>query len=49
MRVYGGDVQIVVRFSEPVTNDVEMALQYQACDESACLAPVTKRFHVPPQ
>ena len=48
LRVYSGDVQIRVRFREPITTPISMTLQYQPCDDSACLAPVTKRFKVPP-
>ena len=44
LRVYSGRVTLAVRF----TNDrrgqapVRMRLSYQACDDSTCLAPVTK-------
>jgi hypothetical protein len=48
IRVYDGDVTIVVRFSQPVTSDLRLSLTYQACDDSACLPPVTKRVEVPP-
>jgi thiol:disulfide interchange protein len=43
---YSGDVQIAVRFDDSVNESIQMSLQYQACDESACLAPVTKRFEI---
>ena len=45
--VYSGTIQIAVRFRQPVTKPIEMALEYQACDDNACLAPVIKRFEVP--
>jgi uncharacterized protein len=48
VRVYGGDVTIVVRFARPVTSELRLSLTYQACDDAACLPPVTKRLDVPP-
>ena len=47
LRVYSGEIQIGVRFREPVTDALQMSLHYQPCDESTCLAPVTKRFEIP--
>jgi uncharacterized protein YyaL (SSP411 family) len=48
LRVYEGKTTIIVRFSKPQSgrDPVEMRLTYQACDESACLPPVTKQFSV---
>ncbi|HWE97488.1 MAG TPA: DUF255 domain-containing protein [Tepidisphaeraceae bacterium] len=45
IRVYDGDVMIVVRFASPGREGmpVKLALSYQACDERACLPPVTKQ------
>jgi uncharacterized protein YyaL (SSP411 family) len=45
IRVYEGSVTIAVRFSaEPLPADVlNLSVTYQACDDSACLSPVTKR------
>jgi uncharacterized protein YyaL (SSP411 family) len=47
VHVYGGDVALVLRFDQPVTSDIRVSLTYQACDERACLPPVTQRFEVP--
>jgi uncharacterized protein YyaL (SSP411 family) len=48
IRVYDGEVEIVVRFKKPQTGAprVKVSLSYQACDESACLPPVTKQIEV---
>jgi uncharacterized protein YyaL (SSP411 family) len=48
IRVYSGDVTIVVRtvVSLPKGAAVRLNLSYQACDDSACLAPVTKQIEV---
>jgi hypothetical protein len=48
IRVYSGSVMIAVRFkSEPLPADVlKLAVTYQPCDDSACLAPVTKRVEL---
>jgi len=45
IRVYEGSVTIAVRFNgEPLPADVlNLSVTYQACDDSACLPPVTKR------
>jgi uncharacterized protein len=49
IRVYEDSAVLVVRFSQPVdpTRELMLRLTYQACDESACLPPVTKQFHLP--
>ena len=46
--MYEGDVTIIVRFASAPEQGSELnfALTYQACDDSACLPPVTKRFRV---
>ena len=48
IRVYDGSVLIAVRFaSAPVAGEpIQLSLTYQACDDSACLAPVTKRVEL---
>jgi len=48
LNVYEGLVQLLVRFAQPVTGRgiVPMVLRYQACDETSCLAPVSKKFEV---
>jgi thiol:disulfide interchange protein len=48
LRVYEGKATVLVRFSQDQTGGepIEMRLTYQACDESACLPPVTKAFSV---
>ena len=48
VRAYSGDVSIVVNFKSPMTGGraVRLSLQHQACDDNACLAPVTKQIEV---
>jgi len=48
IRVYEGQVQLIARFAQPLTGKgvVPMVLRYQACDESSCLAPMSKKFEV---
>jgi hypothetical protein len=48
IRVYTGDVDILIRFKSTVPNDASLrvGIQYQACDESACFAPVRKPFEL---
>jgi uncharacterized protein len=48
IHVYVGEVIILVRFSQPMTDadPVKLALSYQPCDEEACLPPVTKQLEV---
>ena len=48
IRVYDGEVEIVVRFKKPQTGTsrLKVSLSYQACDESACLPPVMKQIEV---
>ncbi|MGB7156774.1 MAG: DUF255 domain-containing protein [Tepidisphaeraceae bacterium] len=45
VHVYSGSVTIAVRFESQVQHDrpLQVSLTYQACDDSACLPPVTKR------
>jgi hypothetical protein len=45
--IFSGEIQILVRFAQDVGEDVEMILHYQACDDTACQAPVSKRLRVP--
>ena len=44
LRVYDGTFAVTVTLRAPVPpgTPVRLSLQYQACDESACLAPVTR-------
>jgi DsbC/DsbD-like thiol-disulfide interchange protein len=45
---YRGEVSIVVRFKPGVNlSGARVALEYQACDHSSCLPPVTKEAPVP--
>jgi hypothetical protein len=46
--VWEGQVKIVVRFKKAVKETLHASLRYQACDESACLAEVTKSFEISP-
>ncbi len=48
LRVYTGEVTISVRFNSPRrgTDMLRVALTYQACDDTACLPPVTKTVPV---
>jgi uncharacterized protein YyaL (SSP411 family) len=48
IRVYSGEVTILVRFPHPPIPDstVRVTVSYQACDESACFPPVTKQIEV---
>jgi hypothetical protein len=48
IRVYGGDVTLVVRVTTPPPKGaaVRLHLTYQACDDSACLPPVTRQVDV---
>ena len=39
--VYSGEAAIRVRFRTPRTRPPKLTLTYQACDETACLPPVT--------
>ena len=49
IRVYGGEVTFVVRLPSPLPKGwpLRMNLTYQACDDTACLPPVTKQLEVP--
>ncbi len=47
-RVYDGSVMFVVRFATPPSGErITVRLTYQACDDSTCLPPITKQFHLP--
>jgi uncharacterized protein YyaL (SSP411 family) len=48
LSVYEGRVQFIVRFAQPVVGKgvIPMVLRYQACDDSSCLPPVSKKFEV---
>jgi uncharacterized protein YyaL (SSP411 family) len=46
IRVYSGDVTILIRFKSLQREAPRVAIQYQACDESACFAPVRKPVEV---
>ncbi len=46
MPVYSGQITIGIRFTAPPMRPVRISLQYQACDENACLPPVTKSMTV---
>lgn len=48
MPVYGGTATIGVRFAEAPASVLQIALQYQACDDRACLPPITKTVDVNP-
>jgi hypothetical protein len=47
VRVYSGEVEILVRFRSRSEAALHVGIQYQACDESACFAPVRKAVEVP--
>jgi uncharacterized protein YyaL (SSP411 family) len=47
MRVYEDTATIAIHFKRPVTTSkLTLSLTYQACDDSTCLPPVTKRMEV---
>jgi uncharacterized protein len=47
VRVYEGNVTIAIHFRRPVTSEtLTLNVTYQACDENACLPPVTKRVEL---
>ncbi len=48
IRVYAGEIVIVVTFKTPsaIRRPILVGLQYQACDDNACLPPVTKQIEV---
>ncbi|HSU67925.1 MAG TPA: protein-disulfide reductase DsbD domain-containing protein, partial [Tepidisphaeraceae bacterium] len=48
IRVYDGDVTILLRFTSPPLPDsrVRLNLSYQACDENACFPPVAKQIEI---
>jgi uncharacterized protein len=46
MRVYEGQVIIVLHLKHPPKGSFRLAVSYQACDESACLPPVTKAAEI---
>jgi uncharacterized protein YyaL (SSP411 family) len=48
IRVYDGSITIAVRFASAPSpgGTIQLSLTYQACDDSACLTPVTKRVEL---
>ncbi|HEV8607239.1 MAG TPA: protein-disulfide reductase DsbD domain-containing protein, partial [Tepidisphaeraceae bacterium] len=46
--VYSGGVTIRVKFKNAMTGrpPLRMGIAYQACDEEACLPPITKQIEV---
>ena len=44
--VYSGEANVVIRFASPPHLPLRLSLSYQACDETACLPPVTKTIEV---
>jgi uncharacterized protein YyaL (SSP411 family) len=48
VRVYDGAVTIVARFAAPPSAPPRVSITYQACDDRACLAPVTRPVPVAP-
>ena len=44
--IYAGEVTIRVKFKQPIQSPLRISLRYQACDESACLPPVTQVIDV---
>ena len=48
LHVYEGKTTLTVRFAAAQTgkDPIELAITYQACDESACLPPMTKQFTI---
>jgi uncharacterized protein len=47
IEIYAGEVRIHVRLKEALSKAIALSLRYQACDESACLPPVTRRIQIP--
>jgi thiol:disulfide interchange protein len=47
IEIYAGEVRIHVRLKEAQSKAIALSLRYQACDESACLPPVTRRIQIP--
>ncbi|HYO08696.1 MAG TPA: protein-disulfide reductase DsbD domain-containing protein, partial [Tepidisphaeraceae bacterium] len=49
IRIYHGAITIAVRFARATSDrPLSLRLTYQACDENACLPPITKQVEVPP-
>ncbi len=47
VRIYEGSINIPVHFNYPLTSrKIALRLTYQACDNSACLPPVTKQLEL---
>lgn len=46
--VYSGEIFISVRFKRPITqkDTVELVLNYQACDENACLPEAKRKLSI---
>jgi hypothetical protein len=47
-QAYEGEAIVSVKFRQPVGKDVRVSVRYQACNQSACLPPVSKTFEVEP-
>ncbi len=47
IEIYAGEIRIHVRLKEAPSKAIALSLRYQACDESACLPPVTRRIQIP--
>ena len=46
---YRGEVSFTLIFSRPAaTEELELTLQYQVCDESRCLMPVSRQIRIEP-
>ena len=48
LRVYDGKVTVAVRFARIGSKPLRVGVQYQACNDDACLPPVTKQIDVVP-
>jgi uncharacterized protein YyaL (SSP411 family) len=46
IRVYHGQISIMIRFAQAPKEQIRLHLRYQACDDSACLPEVRKEFTV---
>ncbi|HWP41317.1 MAG TPA: DUF255 domain-containing protein [Tepidisphaeraceae bacterium] len=48
-QTWSGQAGILIRFKQPVGQEIRVWLRYQACDQSACLPEVTRVIEVRPQ